>query len=98
MKHFSKNHIQLLLIAIFLSAGIIINIKTAQAQSALGQLEAITGQRVTNVRVPEANGPTAEERAAWAAERRDARLAARRVQGIEENKKGNTAYENKNYK
>ncbi|MDP4292238.1 MAG: hypothetical protein Q8908_14250, partial [Bacteroidota bacterium] len=57
-----------------------------------------TGQSVSSIRVPQANGPTAEERAEWAAERRDARLAQRHDKGIADNNQGNKAFESKNYK
>jgi tetratricopeptide (TPR) repeat protein len=96
MKHLSNNFIHLIFFSLVLVPGLMP--ETVCAQSALGQLERMAGQNVSNVNVPQANGPTSEERAEWAAERRDARLAARRVEGINVNKQGNTEFEHKNYK
>jgi len=98
MQLFTKNHLKHILFSIFLFSGLLFNSGTLYAQSALGQLEQMAGQRIQDVRVPESNGPTPEERAEWAAERRDARLAAKRVQGINDNKLGNKEYENNNFK
>ena len=97
MENYTKYHSKHLLFFALLFMGVLFNLKNIHAQSALGQLEAITGQRVRDVRVPEFNGPTSEERAEWAAERKDARLAARRTQGIADNSLGNNEFLNKNY-
>ena len=96
MKYTSRIIFHLPIFLLFLVNGLMP--ETVCAQSALGQLERMAGQSVSNVSVPQANGPTSEERAQWAAERRDARLAARRVEGIDVNKQGNTAFEKKDYK
>jgi len=96
MKPTSNILFHLIIFSLILVPGLIP--ETVYAQSPLGQLETMAGQRVGSVNVPQANGPTSEERAQWAAERRDARLAARRVEGIEVNKQGNMEFEHKNYK
>ena len=98
MKQFSTNYIHPLFITFFLLSGFLFNHTTARAQSALGQLQTLAGQSVGSVRVPQANGPTSEERAEWAAEKRDERLAEKHARGISDNNLGNKAFENKNYK